>query len=131
MITVYGIKTCGSVRNALKFFKDNNIEVEFFDFKKETPSSDKIKTWTQKSDINILFNSKGTKYKTLNLKELNLDENGKFEWLCKEPMLFKRPVIEFNDKVIVPPAANLAQSKENMSKYECMDWYICTQEKPE
>ena len=33
MITVYGIKTCGSVRNALKFFKDNNIEVEFFDFK--------------------------------------------------------------------------------------------------
>ncbi len=35
MITVYGIKTCGSVRNALKFFKDNNIEVEFFDFKKE------------------------------------------------------------------------------------------------
>ena len=71
MIKVYGIKTCGSVRNALKFFKDNNIEVEFSDFKKETPSSDKVKTWTQKSDINVLFNSKGTKYKTLNLKELN------------------------------------------------------------
>ncbi len=29
-ITVYGIKTCGSVRNALKFFKENNIEVDFF-----------------------------------------------------------------------------------------------------
>uniref|UniRef100_UPI004047C095 arsenate reductase family protein n=1 Tax=Aliarcobacter sp. TaxID=2321116 RepID=UPI004047C095 len=101
MITVYGIKTCGSVRNALKFFKDNNIEVEFFDFKKETPTSSKIESWTQKSDINILFNSKGTKYKTLNLKELNLDEKGKFEWLCKEPMLFKRPVIESNDNVIV------------------------------
>ena len=37
----------------------------------------------------------------------------------------------FNDKVIVPPAANLEQSKENMSKYECIDWYICTQKKPE
>ena len=34
MITVYGIKTCGSVRNALKFFKDNNIEVEFLISKK-------------------------------------------------------------------------------------------------
>ncbi|WP_368029433.1 arsenate reductase family protein [Arcobacter sp. s6] len=101
MIKVYGIKTCGSVRNALKFFKDNNIEVEFSDFKKETPSTSTVKTWTQKSDINILFNSKGTKYKTLNLKELDLDENGKFEWLCKEPMLFKRPVIEYDDKVLV------------------------------
>jgi arsenate reductase (glutaredoxin) len=101
MITVYGIKTCGSVRNALKFFKENDIEVDFFDFKKESPTSEKIESWTKKADINILFNSKGTKYKTLNLKELNLDEKGKFEWLCKEPMLFKRPVIEFNDKVIV------------------------------
>ena len=101
MITVYGIKTCGSVRNAQKFFKDNNIEVEFFDFKKETPSAEKIKDWTLKADINVLFNNKGTKYKTLNLKELNLDSNGKFEWLCKDPMLFKRPVIEFDDKVLV------------------------------
>ena len=101
MITVYGIKTCGSVGNVLKFFSDNNIEVEFFDFKKETPSSDKIKSWSLKTDINILFNSKGTKYKTLNLKDLNLDANGKFEWLCKEPLLFKRPVVEFGDKLIV------------------------------
>lgn len=101
MIRVYGIKTCGSVRNALKFFKDNNIEVDFFDFKKESPSADKVKTWTTKADINILFNSKGTKYKNLGLKELNLDSNGKYEWLVKEPMLFKRPVIEFNDNVIV------------------------------
>ena len=101
MITVYGIKTCGSVRNGLKFFKDNNIEVEFFDFKKDTPSSDKIKDWTTKTDINVLFNNKGTKYKTLNLKELNLDSNGQYEWLSKDPMLFKRPVIEFDDKLVV------------------------------
>ena len=48
-----------------------------------------------------MFNSKGTKYKSLGLKELNLDENGKFEWLCKEPMLLKRPIVEFDDIVIV------------------------------
>ncbi|WP_428027125.1 arsenate reductase family protein [Arcobacter sp.] len=101
MITVFGIKTCGSVQKALKFFKENNIEVDFFDFKKDTPSKQRVESWVKKSDINVLFNSKGTKYKNLQLKELNLDENGKFKWLCKEPMLFKRPVIEFDDKVVV------------------------------
>ncbi|MCT7572134.1 arsenate reductase family protein [Aliarcobacter butzleri] len=101
MITVYGIKTCGSVRNALKFFKDHNIEVDFFDFKQKSPTASQIKDWTKKVDINILFNSKGTKYKTLNLKELNLDDQGKYEWLCKDPLLFKRPVIEFDDKLVV------------------------------
>lgn len=101
MVTVYGIKTCGSVQKALKFFKENNIDVEFFDFKKENPDPNRIQTWVDKTDINIAFNSKGTKYRTLKLKELNLDEKGKYEWLCKEPMLLKRPIVEFNDDVVI------------------------------
>jgi arsenate reductase-like glutaredoxin family protein len=48
-----------------------------------------------------LLNNKGTKYRSLGLKELNLDDQGKFEWLCKEPMLFKRPIIEYDDNVLV------------------------------
>ena len=101
MIKIYGIKTWDSVRKALRFFKDNNKEVEFFDKKNETPASTSIKSWIEKINIDLVFNSKGTKYKSLGLKELNLDENGKFEWLCKEPMLLKRPIIEFDDIVIV------------------------------
>ena len=56
---------------------------------------------TSKVDINILFNNRGTKYRDLKLKELNLDDDGKIEWLCKENMLLKRPVVEYNDKVMV------------------------------
>lgn len=98
---VYGIKTCDSVRKALKFFKENNIEVDFFDFKKEIPASSSIKSWIEKAGIDIVFNSRGTKYRTLKLKELNLDENAKFEWLCREPMLLKRPIVEYDGKVLV------------------------------
>lgn len=101
MIKVYGIKTCNSVRKALKFFKDNKIEVDFFDFKKETPSAQTVDSWVEKTDLNVLFNSRGTKYRTLKLKELNLDDNGKIQWLKKEPMLFKRPVIEYDGKVML------------------------------
>ena len=36
----------------------------------------------------------------------------------------------FGDKVIVPPAQNLEDAKANQEKYECTDWYICTQERP-
>jgi len=98
---LYGIPTCGSVRNARKFFKENGIELEFIDFKKTTVGCDKVEQWLKHVEMDVLFNSKGTKYRTLKLKELNLDESGKKEWLCKENMLFKRPVIEFNGEVIV------------------------------
>jgi len=97
---VYGIKTCGSVKKALKFFKDNNIEFEFIDLKKTPVDCDKIDEWLKQVSIDILFNNRGTKYRTLKLKELNLDDEGKKEWLCKENLLIKRPVIEYN-KVIV------------------------------
>jgi Spx/MgsR family transcriptional regulator len=99
---VYGIKTCGSVKKALKFFNDNGIEYEFHDFKKEPVGCEKIDEWIEKVGIDVLFNNRGTKYRTLKLKELNLDENGKREWLCKENLLIKRPVIELdNGDVIV------------------------------
>lgn len=48
-----------------------------------------------------MFNSRGTKYRSLKLKELNLDNQGKLEWLCKEPMLLKRPIVEYDEKVLV------------------------------
>ncbi len=101
MFKVYGIKTCNSVRKALSFFKENNIEVEFFDIKKEAPTSTSIEYWVQKAGIDLVFNNRGTKYRTLKLKELNLDEQGKFEWLCKEPMLLKRPIVETCDNDVV------------------------------
>ena len=98
---VYGIKTCGSVKKALKFFNEKGIDYEFIDLKKTPVGCEKIDEWLDKVDINILFNKKGTKYRQLKLKELNLDEKGMREWLCKENLLIKRPVIEFDDKVIV------------------------------
>ncbi len=98
---LYGIKTCGSVKKAMKFFKDHNIEYEFIDFKNFHVNEEIIKKWLEFVSIDKLFNSRGTKYRTLKLKELNLDDEGKKQWLVRENMLIKRPVIEFKGKVIV------------------------------
>jgi Spx/MgsR family transcriptional regulator len=77
------------------------LEVEFIDLKKTTPPSSTIQHWIEQTNIDTVLNSKGTIYKSLKLKDLNLDENGKFEWLCKEPMLLKRPIIESSTQVVV------------------------------
>ena len=101
MIKVYGIKTCSTVSKALRFLKSKDIEFEFIDYKKESVNKDTIIKWLEKTDIKILFNTRGTKYRTLKLKELNLDDSGKIEWMAKENYLIKRPVIENNGDVIV------------------------------
>ena len=111
MIKVYGIKNCDSVRKAVKYLKSHALEFEFVDFK-ETPVSDKeISQWLRYTDINTLFNTRGTTYRTLKLKELDLDDAGKREWLAKENMLIKRPVITVDNDLIVGYNENLYNEK--------------------
>lgn len=101
MIKIYGITTCGSVKKAFKFFKDNNMDYKFVDFKKTPVDVKKISEWLKKISLDVLLNTKGTKYKTLKLKELDLTDNQKIEWLEKENLLIKRPVVEYKNRVIV------------------------------
>jgi Spx/MgsR family transcriptional regulator len=101
ILKVYGIKTCSSVKKALKFLKENSIDYEFIDLKKEPVDCKKIDLWIEKAGIDKLFNNRGTKYRTLKLKELNLDSSGKREWLCKENLLIKRPVIELDNGELI------------------------------
>lgn len=102
MIKVYGIKNCDSVKKALKFLKQHNLEYSLQDFKNDPVDCDKVSQWNQSVEMKQLFNTRGTTYRTLKLKDLDLNDEQKLEWLCKENMLIKRPVIEYDtNKVLV------------------------------
>lgn len=101
MIHVYGIKSCDSVKKALKFFKEHSIDVCFTDYRADPIEDEKIATWASKSDINLLFNARSRTYKDLGLSKLTLDKDAKIQWMQKEPLLIKRPVIEYNDQIYV------------------------------
>ena len=101
MVQVYGIRNCDSVKKALKFFKEHKIEYTLQDFKSEPVSCDKVSAWIHSADIKTLFNARSTTYRTLKLKEKNLSQEEQKEWLCKENLLIKRPVIEYNETTLV------------------------------
>ena len=101
MIKVYGIKNCDSVKKTLKFLKQHGIAYDFFDFKEESPSCEKVRRWADAVGVKKLFNTRSSTYRNLKLKELDLDDDGKIEWMCKEPLLIKRAVLEHNKNVLV------------------------------
>jgi len=101
MIQVYGIKNCDSVKKALSFFKKHNLEYTLQDFKTEPVGCEKISFWLQSTTLQQLFNARSTTYRNLKLKEKNLSEKEQEEYLCRENLLIKRPVIEFNSEIIV------------------------------
>jgi Spx/MgsR family transcriptional regulator len=101
MIILYGIKTCDSVRKAIKFFNQHEIAFELVDFKTTPVDEEKITTWLEQTDMKMLFNARSTTYRDHNLKAMNLGDSEKLAWMTKENLLIKRPVIEFGDHLIV------------------------------
>ncbi len=112
MLKIYGIKNCDSVRKAIKYLKSHEVPYEFIDFRETPVSSDTIGIWLQSTDIKTLFNTRGTTYRTLKLKALDLSDEEKEQWLAKENMLIKRPVITVDNNVIV--GYNESQYLENI-----------------
>jgi len=101
MLKIYGIRNCDSVRKAVKYLKSHDISYEFIDFRQSPVSQSLIESWLEQTDLKTLFNTRGTTYRTLKLKELNLSDDEKISWLAKENMLIKRPVITFENNIIV------------------------------
>ncbi len=101
MIQIYGIKNCDSVKKALKFFKEHNLEYKLNDFKTDPVSCDKISFWLKSIELKSILNARSTTYRNLKLKEKNLTQEEQIDYLCKENLLIKRPVIEFESKIMV------------------------------
>ena len=101
MVTIYGIKNCDSVKKAIKFLKEHDLEYTLHDFKTDPVALEKVQLWAKSVEMKQLFNTRGTTYRTLKLKDLDLNDEQKTQWLAKENLLIKRPVIEYNsDKVL-------------------------------
>lgn len=112
MITLYGIKTCGSVKKAIVLLEKHALPFNFIDLKQVVPSPKDIETWIAKKGINIVLNTKGTTFKKLKnegfdfskILESSADSKSaivaQVKLLQDYPLLLKRPII-ISDKTLI------------------------------
>lgn len=93
-MTVYGIKTCASVKKARAFFDQHHIEYQFIDISKVPVEEERIKEWSQLIETKKLLNPRSKPYREMKLKEKKLNDQQTIQLLAKENMLIKRPIIE-------------------------------------
>ena len=114
MLQIYGIKNCDSVKKAIKYLKENSINYELIDFKISPIDIDTIKEWLDYVDIDTIFNKRSTTYRNLKLKDKNLTDEEKLHYLAQENLLIKRPVIKYNNNIIV--GYNISKYQKNIIK---------------
>ncbi len=102
MIPIYGIPNCDTVKKTLTWFKENNIEVVFHDFKKEGVSAIKLKEWLNVTPLEKLLNKKSTAFKNLSDEDKKRTEtkDAAIKLMQANTNLIKRPVIEIDGTIL-------------------------------
>jgi len=93
---VYGITNCNTVKKALDWFKANNIDYEFQDFKKLGVSEQKLNEWNEKAGYEKFMNKQGLTWKQLDpaIKESVKGVEEALPLMQQKTSMIKRPVIE-------------------------------------
>jgi arsenate reductase len=102
-MVVYGIKNCNTVKKALNWLDEHNIDYQFHDYKKLGIDADKISEWQGKIAWELLINKRGTTWRKLNieLQESIVSPDAAKELMQKHTSLIKRPIIESENTLLI------------------------------
>src|SRR5690606_6262744 len=103
MLHVYGIKNCNTVKKALNWLDDHQLDYVFHDFKKEPATLAKLQAWEKKVAWEQLLNKKGTTWRKLSAdKQASVtDAPSANTVLVENNSMIKRPVIESESGTIL------------------------------
>ncbi|CAM3429689.1 Spx/MgsR family RNA polymerase-binding regulatory protein [Pseudostreptobacillus hongkongensis] len=100
-----GYPKCSTCKNAYSKLKELGIELEYRDIANDKLNYDELKHIYEKSglDIKKFFNTSGQVYRSENIKDkldkMSIDE--KLQLLSTNGMLVKRPILIYNDKILI------------------------------
>ena len=99
---VYGIPNCDTVKKSTTWLKDNGIEYEFHNFKKEGITESKLKEWAAQIGWEAIINKKSSTWRDLDqeTKDSITTAKAAFKLIQEKTSLIKRPVVESNKGIL-------------------------------
>ena len=99
MLTVYGIKQCDTVRKALKWLDQQDIEHRFHDFRTDGLQAELLQGWLDSEFTGKLVNRRSTTWRQLSEAQRQSEGDALLDLLLEHPTLIKRPVF-VTDKLV-------------------------------
>ena len=101
MIKLFGVPSCNKIRDAKVILESNNIEYQFINVKKTPIPEKQLKEIIKQLGMEKVLNKQGLTYKKLGLKQMNLNDTQRLQWLLKEQSMIKRPLLENNGHYLI------------------------------
>ena len=106
--TLYGIKSCDTMKKARTWLDDHGIQYEFHDYKTAGIDSALLAKWCDGVGWETLLNRNGTTFRKLpEAQKADLNEPKAIALMVAQPSMIKRPVLTLGRRLLVgfQPAA--------------------------
>src|SRR3569833_1708832 len=101
-ITVYGIKSCDTMKRARTWLEGNGVQYEYHDYKAVGIEADVLRRWAAEVGWEVLLNRAGTTFRKLpDEQKTGLNERKAITLMVAQPSMIKRPVLEKGLRILV------------------------------
>lgn len=102
MLTIYGIKSCDTCKNAKKFLTEKEIEHRFHDLRDDGLDIQMLERWVDRLGWERLLNKKSLTWRKIPEVDRNAMSRDKaLAAMIERPTLIKRPVLEADNFIAV------------------------------
>ena len=96
-ITIYGIKSCSTMKKAFTKLDELGVNYNFHDYKKQGIDKDSVQRWVNELGIDKVLNKRGTTWRKLTdeqkqAADANIDTA--IDLLIENTSMIKRPIVE-------------------------------------
>jgi arsenate reductase len=101
-LTLYGIPNCDTVKKARAWLAEQQVEVQFHDFKKQGVPEPQLDAWLQAVGWEKLVNRQGTTWRKLDAatQAQVTDAPSAKALMLAQASVIKRPVVEWPDRAV-------------------------------
>ncbi|PWK06190.1 Spx/MgsR family transcriptional regulator [Psychrobacter immobilis] len=96
-ITIYGIKSCSTMKKAFTKLDDLGISYDFHDYKKQGIDKDSVQRWVDELGIDKVLNKRGTTWRKLDDSQKQAADaslDNAIDLLLENTSMIKRPIVE-------------------------------------
>ncbi|MGP4119181.1 arsenate reductase [Psychrobacter aquimaris] len=96
-ITIYGIKSCSTMKKAFTKLDELGVSYEFHDYKKQGIDKETVQRWVDKLGIDKVLNKRGTTWRKLDDSQKQAADasvDSAIDLLVENTSMIKRPIVE-------------------------------------
>ncbi len=95
---IYGIKNCDTMKKAIKWLNDNEIDYALHDYKKDGIHEAVLENAIDIHGWELVINKRGTTWRNLSDEQKNtMNADSALKIAEENPSIIKRPLLVFND----------------------------------